>query len=353
MDSFRIGDRQIGSCRAFIICEVAQAHDGSLGLAHAFIEAAAAAGADAIKFQTHIAAAESTLDEIFRVKFSQQDATRYDYWRRMEFTPEQWAGLAAHARDKKLVFLSSAFSIEAVDLLRKLEMPAWKVASGELGSDALLEAMLSVGLPFIVSSGMSPWTEIDAIVSRIRDRDCAFAVLQCTSRYPTALEAVGLNVIGEMRKRYGCPVGLSDHSGRPEAAIAAIARGADVIEIHLTLDRGMFGPDVSSSLTIPEFKSVCAFRDALAVMDANPVDKDKVAQELAPMRAMFGRSLSPRKPMAAGAILSADMLSAKKPGTGIPERELPRLIGRKLKAAVTPERLLRWEDIEAEEKDKD
>jgi N,N'-diacetyllegionaminate synthase len=329
-----------------LIAEVAQAHDGSLGLAHAFVDAAARAGADAVKFQTHIAAAESTHDETFRVKFSQQDATRYDYWKRMEFSPDQWAGIAGHAREKGLVFISSAFSVQAVELLHGLGMPVWKVASGELGSAAILEAMLATRQPFLVSSGMSGWDEIDAVVARIRGGNCPFAVLQCTSRYPTALEQVGLNVIDEMRTRYGAPAGLSDHSGVPHPALAAIARGADVIEVHLTLDRGMFGPDVSSSLTVEEFRLVSDFRAALARMAAHPVDKDVVASELAPMRKLFGRSLAPRRALTAGTVLAADMLAAKKPATGIPERDMARLIGRRLLRDVEPDRLLRWEDVE-------
>ena len=151
-----ISGREIGLGRpAFIIAEVAQAHDGSLGAAHAFIDVAADAGVDAIKFQTHIAAAESTLDEPFRVRFSAQDQTRYAYWRRMEFAPEQWQGLADHARDRDLVFLSSAFSLEAVRMLAGIGMPAWKVGSGEIASSSLLEAMCETGAPILLSTGMS------------------------------------------------------------------------------------------------------------------------------------------------------------------------------------------------------
>ena len=117
--------------RCLIIGEVAQTHDGSLGTAHAYVDAVARAGADAIKFQTHIAEAESTPGEPWRVKFSRQDASRFDYWRRMEFSEEQWIGLAEHAREAGLIFLSSAFSFEAVDLLDRLQVPAWKVGAGE------------------------------------------------------------------------------------------------------------------------------------------------------------------------------------------------------------------------------
>ena len=333
--------------KVMLIAEVAQAHDGSLGLAHAFIDAAALAGADAIKFQTHIASAESTFDEPFRVKFSRQDETRYDYWKRMEFTPEQWRGLADHAHEKNLQFLSSAFSIEAVKLLATLRMPAWKVASGELGSTALLDAMIDAGGPFIMSTGMSGWAEIDALARRIQSAGREIAILQCTSRYPTALEQVGLNVIDELQRRYAVPVGLSDHSGRPEVAIAAIARGASIVELHLTLDRAMFGPDVPASLTVEEFKRVATFRDALSVMDANPVDKDAMAAELAPMRSVFGRSLAPTRRLAAGTMITSEMLVAKKPAGGIPESKLSELVGRRTRRDLAPERLLRPDDIES------
>lgn len=154
--SFKIGDLVVGEgAPVMIVGEVAQAHDGSLGTAHAFIDAIADSGAQAVKFQTHIAAAESSPQEPFRVKFSRQDATRYDYWKRMEFTPEGWAGLAEHARERGLVFLSSPFSVEAVDLLEKIGMPAWKIASGETGNPLLLERIYHTGKPVILSTGMS------------------------------------------------------------------------------------------------------------------------------------------------------------------------------------------------------
>ena len=138
-----------------IVAEVAQAHDGSLGSAHAFIDAIANAGADAVKFQTHIAAAESTPAEPWRVKFSYQDATRYDYWKRMEFTEAQWLGLKNHAEERKLLFLSSPFSMEAVELLQRIGIRAWKIASGELTNVPMLGRIVESGLPIILSSGMS------------------------------------------------------------------------------------------------------------------------------------------------------------------------------------------------------
>ncbi len=344
--SFRIAGRQVGGgARAFLIAEVAQAHDGSLGLAHAFIEAAAEAGADAIKFQTHIASAESTVDEPWRVKFSYQDDTRYAYWQRVAFTEAQWTGLAEHAHARDLVFLSSAFSSTAIDLLARLDMPAWKIASGEIASRGHLEQMAATGKPFLVSTGMSPWTEITATVELLRRWEAAFAVMQCSSRYPTPLEQVGLNVLEAFRSRFACPVGLSDHSGTPFPALAAIGRGADVVELHVTFDRRMFGPDTPASVTFAEFASIRAFREAVATMDANPVDKDANAEDLAGMRGLFMRSVALTQALPAGTELTAELVTSKKPGTGIPAERLVEVIGRRLARPVAGDRLLTWEDL--------
>ena len=344
--TFEISGRPIGGdAPAYLIAEVAQAHDGSLGTAHALVDAAADAGADAIKFQTHIADAESTLDEPFRVKFSRQDETRLDYWKRMEFSAAQWSGLADHARDRGLHFLSSAFSLEAVDLLRGLDVPAWKIASGEVLTAGLVDAICADAKPVILSSGMSPWVDIDAAVARIQSAGAPVAVLQCVSRYPTPLRDVGLNVIDEMHARYDCPAGLSDHSGLPWPAMAAVSRGAAIVELHITLSDRMFGPDVPSSLTVEKFRMVADLRDAVAKMDAHPADKDLVAEELADMRSMFGRSLASKQNLCAGTLITEEMLVAKKPATGIPVGDADAVIGRTLARDVTSDRLIAWDDL--------
>jgi len=344
--SFEISGRAVGGgAPAYLIAEVAQAHDGSLGTAHAFIDAAAYAGADAVKFQTHIADAESTRDEPFRVAFSRQDETRLDYWKRMEFSAEQWSGLADHARECGLHFVSSAFSLEAVALLRRLDVPVWKIASGEVRTRGIVAAICGDGKPVLLSTGMSPWGDIDATVGEIRHAGSPVAVLQCVSRYPTPLADVGLNILDDMRARYSCPVGLSDHSGQPWPALAAIARGAAVVELHLTLSERMFGPDVPSSLTVDQFRMVSDMRDAVTTMDAHPTDKDAVAEDLADMRAMFGRSLAPKHDLPAGTCVREDMLVAKKPATGISEHDIGAVVGRTLVRDVPSDRLISWADL--------
>ncbi len=328
-----------------VIAEVAQAHDGSLGTAHAFVDAVADAGADAVKFQTHIARAESSSEEPWRVHFSPQDATRWEYWRRMEFTEEQWAGLKRHAAERGLAFMSSPFSIEAFDLLSRVGVAVWKAASGEVDAPELLDRMLASGLPVLVSTGMSGWAEIDAVADRARRAGATLALLQCTSRYPTPPEEVGLNVMTEMRSRYGVTVGLSDHSGTIFPSLAAVALGADVVEVHVTMSRRAFGPDVSSSVTLEELAELCRGVAFLRAARAAPVDKDALADALAPTRAVFGKSAAAVRPLSAGHRLVPGDLAPRKPGTGVPAARIPSLTGRTLRRAVDEGRLLREGDL--------
>lgn len=313
--------------RSLIIAEVAQSHDGSLGQAHAFIDAVARAGADAIKFQTHIAAAESTPGEPFRIAFSRQDASRYDYWRRMEFTPEQWAGLKAHAEEKGLVFLSSPFSPEAADLLERLGVAAWKIGSGEVASLSLLERVAATGKHLYVSTGMSGYDETAALVDRLRRiAGGGFTLMQCTTAYPTPLTDVGLNVLTEYRRRFACPVGLSDHSGAPWPSLAAAALGASALEVHVAFSREMFGPDVSSSLTIDELRTMTAGVRAIETMLAHPVDKDVKAQELADLRRIFGKSAVALRDLPQDAEIGPEDVAFRKPGGGIDEAAFRALV---------------------------
>lgn len=335
-----------GASRCLVIAEVAQAHDGSLGMAHAFIDAAARAGADAVKFQTHIAAAESTPGEPWRVQFSFQDKTRYDYWKRMEFTEEGWRGLKAHADERGLLFLSSPFSSEAVALLRRVGVAAWKVASGEVGNAPMFAQMLETKLPMLISSGMSSLAELDRAVAQVQRAGVDVTVLQCTSMYPTPPERVGLNLIPFFRERYRCKVGLSDHSGTIYAGLAAATLGIEVLEVHLTLSREAFGPDVPASVTTAELRQLVDGVRFIERARAHPLDKDQMAGELGPLRSLFTKSVVARTDLPRGKVLAEADLAVKKPGTGIPATRLPELVGRKLGRAVTANALLSEDDLE-------
>lgn len=347
VQTFRIENRLVGAgMPAMVVGEVAQAHDGSLGMAHAFIDAIADAGADAVKFQTHIAAAESSPQEPFRVKFSRQDATRYDYWKRMEFSPEGWAGLAEHARQRGLIFLSSPFSEEAVDLLEKVGMPAWKIASGEVNNPLLMERIAATGKPILLSTGMSPLAEVDRVVTEIKERGLPLLVFQCTSKYPSGPEDIGLNMLAVYRQRYRTPVGISDHSGKIYTGLAAAALGANMIEVHVTLSRQMFGPDVVVSLTPPELAQLVEGSRFIHTAMMHPVNKDTRAAEMQEMRSLFTKSLVAKHDLKSGQRLSKADVAARKPGTGIPAARLEEFIGRTLRRDVAAEQFLSPEDFE-------
>ena len=346
MTPFSIGAHTIGQGRCLIVGEVAQTHDGSLGLAHAFVDAIADAGADAVKFQTHIAEAESTPSEPWRVKFSPQDATRFDYWKRMGFTEEQWNGLAKHSSERGLIFLSSPFSLEAVDMLTRIGVAGWKVGSGEVTNLQMLNHMALTGLPVLLSSGMSPLSELDRSVAYLRERGASVAVLQCTTAYPCPPEKVGLNLIPVFRDRYQCPVGLSDHSSKVYTGLAAAAMGLDVLEVHVTLSREMFGPDVPASVTTGELGQLVDGIRYIETMRANPVDKDLMAQEMDVLRRTFTKSIVTRETMEAGTVLSEEAVALKKPGVGIPAERLYEVIGRRLRRRVAANEFLKEEDLE-------
>ena len=330
-----------------IIAEIAQAHEGSLGILHSYIDALAQTGVDAIKFQTHIAHAESSEHEPFRVKFSYEDDTRYDYWKRMEFTLEQWKGIKAHCDEVGVAFLSSPFSNAAVDLLEEVGVSAYKIGSGEVTNLLMLEKIARTGKPVILSSGMSSFDELDVSVQFLKEKDIDVSILQCTTAYPTKPEEWGLNVIDALKTRYEVPVGFSDHSGDIFACLAAVSLGAEILEFHAVFDKRMFGPDAKASLTIDEIahlvKGVRSIEGALS----HPVDKQDNIR-FGTLKSIFEKSLAVNKDLEAGHVLTFDDLEAKKPkGFGIDASAWQQAIGKTLKTDKTAWDFLTKEDIDA------
>lgn len=316
----------------FIIAEIAQAHNGSFEKAMDYVNAMAPTGVDAIKFQTHIAAAESSIHEPFRVKFSDQDATRYDYWKRMEFSKEQWVQLKSKCDALGLEFMSSPFSNEAVDLLEEIGIARYKVGSGEVTNFLLLEKIAQTGKPVIVSSGMSSFQELDATVSFLKERAVDFSILQCTTSYPTAPEQYGLNVIQELKDRYEVPVGFSDHSADIGTCIAATALGAEILEFHAVFSRSDFGPDATSSIEIDEIAAMVKSIRAIALSRKHPIDKSSNTQ-YTELKQIFEKSLAVNKDLKQGHILTFEDLEAKKPkGFGIDASHFKNVLGKALKS---------------------
>ena len=332
--------------KPILIAEVGQAHDGSLGYAHSFIDIVADSGFDAIKFQTHIADSESTKDEMFRVNFSYEDEFRYDYWKRMEFSKSQWEDLANHAHESGLMFLSSVFSTDAVDLLTDIKIPMWKVGSGEFLSFELIDKLIETKKPILISTGMSSWSEIDRMVDYIRNKKSSVGVFQCTSQYPTPLDKVGINIIQEINDRYDCSTGLSDHSGSVWPSILAISRGVSFIEVHVANHKKSFGPDTPASLTPDELLLISKARDAIIQMDSHPVDKSGVDGSLKNVRQLFTKSIAFTKDMKKGSVITSEVLTMKKPGNGLPTTQKNNLIGKVLNKDVNKNILIKYEDVE-------
>ena len=311
-----------------IIAEIAQAHEGSLGIAHSYIDALADCGVDAVKFQTHIASAESSECEQFRVNFSYEDNTRFDYWKRMEFTPEQWAGLKKHCEEKGVEFLSSPFSIEAVELLEKLNVKRYKIGSGELSNFLMLDAIAKTGKPIILSSGMSDWNELDDSINYLKKYNNKISLLQCTTAYPTQPEHWGLNVMQKMKERYQIEAGFSDHSGDIYACLAATTLGADILEFHAVFNHNMFGPDAKASLNIEQISLLVQGVKAINISLNTPQLKEDISN-FSQIKTMFGKSLATKVDVKKGNLVSISELESKKPGDrGIHAKYFEDIIGK-------------------------
>lgn len=329
----------------YIIAEIAQAHDGSLGIAHSYIDALAATGVHAVKFQTHIAAAESSMYEPFRVKFSYEDATRYDYWKRMEFTAEQWAGLKTHCEEKGLEFISSPFSCAAVDLLEALGVKKYKIGSGEVSNLLMLEKIARTGKEIILSSGMSSLAELDTTIAILKPFGNKVSVMQCTTAYPTVAGQWGLDLIPLLKERYHLPAGFSDHSGNIYACLAATALGAELLEFHAVFDKNMFGPDAKASLTIEQVKEL--------VQGVNEISKDlqtkaskESSESFSDLKKIFQKSLAVNKDLDAGHEISFYDLETKKPaGYGIDAKDFKTVIGKSLKQKKAAQDFLNKDDL--------
>lgn len=329
----------------FIIAELGQAHEGSLGIAHSYIDALAETGVDAIKFQTHIADAESSIHEPFRVKFSYEDDTRIDYWRRMEFTLEQWVGLKKHCEDKGVEFISSPFSNAAVELLEKIGVKQYKIGSGEVSNFLILELIARTQKPIIVSSGMSSFEELDKTVAFLKEKNSPISLMQCTTAYPTQASEWGLNVIQELKDRYDVPVGFSDHSGDIYACLAATTLGADMLEFHVVFDKRMFGPDAKSSLTIDATKRLVEGVRQIKTSLGSPIDKSDNSR-FSTLKGIFEKSLAVNKSLSQGSILTIDDLEAKKPkGFGIDAKDFRTVIGKKLTHDLNAGEFLNRKDL--------
>lgn len=328
--------------KQIIIAEIGSVHDGSLGNACELVKLAASCGADVAKFQTHIAEAE-TLSNAPAPKYFQGES-RWDYFRRTAFTADQWRRIRATCEDVGIDFLSSPFSEQAVDLLESVGVASYKIPSGEVTNLPLLEKVAGTGKPVYLSSGMSDWKELDAAVEILKGGG-PLCVMQCTSAYPCPPERAGINIIPEMAKRYGVPVGFSDHVDGFAAAFAAAAMGATVIEKHLTFSRRMYGSDAPNAMEPEDFIKYChGLRDVWRVKDS-PVDKNNLGEVL-DMKRIFEKSIVIARQVKAGTILSMEDLAYKKPGDGISAARFRDIVGRRTVRDLAADHKLDESDLE-------
>ncbi|MBN2304978.1 MAG: N-acetylneuraminate synthase family protein [Anaerolineae bacterium] len=331
--------------QCFIIAEVGSVHDGSFGNAQQLIKAGAECGVDAVKFQTHISAAETLRNAPMPPYFKGEP--RYEYFERTGFSTDQWRDLKTTCEENGVEFISSPFSNEAVDLLEAVGVARYKIPSGEVTNIPMLERIAQTGKPVILSSGMSTWAELDAAVNAIVRHHTKLTVLQCTSEYPCPYDEVGLNIMLEMKERYKLPVGLSDHTLTPYASIAAAVLGASVIEKHLTFSRLMYGSDARHSLEPADFAQLVEGIRAVETIMTSPVNKDARVESLRDMKRIFEKSVVTVVDIPAGTTITADMIGIKKPGTGIPARRFDEIVGKRAKRDIPRDTVLMEEDLDA------
>ena len=333
--------------KPLIIAEIGLSHNGNLKKALKLIQLSKKSGADVVKFQTHFAIFESTLDEPFRIKVSKYK-NRYDYWKKTEFTKSQWKIIIQFCKKIKIIFATSPFSVEAVKILRNLGCKNWKIGSGEVFSDWIINEILKKkddGL--IVSSGMSTWNDLKKNYELIKNKKGKnFAMLQCTSEYPSSLKKVGLNVITEMKKKFSCHVGLSDHTGSIFPSIAALSLGAELIEVHVCISKKLKGLDINSSVTFDELSIITKARDSIFEMKQNLVNKDILNNTQKKYKKFFGKSIAIKNDLTKGDRIYISNLTLKKPGTGFNEIYLKKIINKTAKKDLSSKRILKKGDFE-------
>jgi N,N'-diacetyllegionaminate synthase len=344
----RIGDRSIGNgAPCFVIAEAGVNHDGDATRAHQLIDAAAAAGADAVKFQTFVAdrlAAESAPTALYQQAAGGRQTQR-EMLKRLELPRSAYASLIAHAAALGLVWLSTPFDEECADFLDALGMAAFKTSSGDVTDHGFLAHVAGKGKPMLVSTGMSTLDDVAGAVSAIASGGAReLALLHCVSSYPADVRDVNLRAMTTLAAAFAVPVGYSDHVQGPEAALAAVALGASVLEKHLTLDRHAAGPDHAASTEPEEFRrlvaSIRAIEAALGNGEKRPADSEREVARVA------RKSLAAARPLTPGMTVAPEMLVAMRPGTGIPPSAIACVVGRPVRSAVAAGALIAWEDLE-------
>lgn len=338
----------IRSNRIFIIAEAGVNHNGSIELAKQLIDTAALAGTDAVKFQTFIAEEVASINAPkaeYQKETTEISESQYDMIKRLELSKKDHLELIDHAKNRNIIFLSTPFDERSVDLLVELGVPLIKISSSEITNHSFLKYIVKKGLPIIFSTGMSTLEEVAEAVSVIKETGCKdLTLLHCTSNYPAHVEDCNLLAMNTMADAFDVPVGYSDHTPGIYVALAAAAMGACVIEKHFTLDKTLPGPDHRASLEPDELKEMVRgirlVETALGSSVKAPVESELEVRDVA------RRSIVAKVVIPAGTVITEDMLTFKRPGTGISPKDSNMVMGKITSQDIIKDEILKFEKLE-------
>lgn len=348
VQELRIAGKKIGPTHPpFIIAEAGVNHNGNLRLAYQLIDAAKRAGADVVKFQSFRAerlVSPRTPKVAYQKSTTEGTETHYNMIKKLEIDDAFQKKLFRYCQKRSIIFLSTPYDVESAKFLNRIGVSAFKVASADIVDFPLHEYIASTGKPSLVAVGMATLAEIEAVLAiYARHKNPNVVLLHCVSNYPASKGSLNLNVIKTLRDAFGAIIGYSDHSRDNTAAIVAAALGVKVFEKHFTLDTAMEGPDHKASATPSEFKKYSqAIRDVETIL-GSPVKR--VQSEERSMREISRKSLVAARDIQRGALISENMLTLKRPGSGIPYSEIRFVVNRKAKRAIKKNEMISYKQI--------
>jgi len=329
----------------FIIAEIGVNHNGDINLAKKMIKSASECGVDAVKFQT-FKSEDLVTENAKTADYQQKNAnenSQFEMLKKLELTFEDFKELKGYASKCNVMFISSPFDIKSVDLLENLNVSLYKLGSGELNNFELIDYVQKTNKPIILSTGMATLEEIKETYNFIENKE-NLRILHCITGYPTSFEEANLNFIKTLQSEFDVPIGFSDHSPGIELPIAAVALGACVVEKHFTLDKTLEGPDHKASLNPTEFKAMVdairnvevAMGDGIRRFSENELEIKKIAR----------KSIVLNDDVLEGMTIEKDMISIKRPGTGIAPKYINQVIGKKVNKDLNKNTVLKWEYLE-------
>jgi len=346
--TMQIAGRLLGAgAPAYVIAEIGSNHNRDLGLARELIDSAADAGVDAVKFQVFSGSClYSTKTPSFRY-LSEVSAKPTAQLLDELALPRDWLGeLAEHARERGVHFLASPFDAQAVDQLRDAGADALKIASFEIVDLELIAAAAASGLPLILSCGMASYGEIEDALAAARGAGCTqLALLRCASLYPAPAATMNLRAMETMRRAFGVPVGLSDHTTGIAVALGACGVGMDLLEKHFTLDRTLPGPDHSFAIEPEELRELLAGIRAIESALGNGRLEGPSDAEAEEMYRLARRSVIAARAIPAGSPIAREQLTVKRPGYGIAPKDIDRLVGRVARVDIEADEPITWEKV--------